>query len=145
MLRLDLIRKKLDTEMLSVVGELFTEMRIGFQWRGINTPLVMDKTKVHVISGFLPNKSSSSELGGKDALSVRNGIYIVTFSIPEKISVDNFWLAASRLEDRFRRIRLQTDAGSFWCDEPYSENNGTEPSEGRFLISTTIPWTAVSC
>lgn len=145
MLRLDMLRKTLDTEMLSAVGEAFLEQHMDWQWRGINTPLVMDKSKVLVISGFLPNKAESQELGGPGALSIRHGVYVVTFSIPEKTSVDNIWLAAARLEGWFRRRRLDTEAGAFWCDEPYTENNGTEPSEGRFLISTTIPWTAVSC
>lgn len=140
MVRLDVIRKAFDSIMLDV----FKNSGIDFQWLGVNANTKPDFALILVISGFFPGEVVSVELGGPEALASRDGVYIVTQSLPKDFPVDEAWKLAGDLERNFRRTRLNDLVRAVWCDEPYTENRGTEPETGRYLISTTIPWTMTS-
>ena len=139
MIRLDLMRKAFDEAMF----ELFHFYAEDFQWAGINSSSTPNMSTLIVTTGFLPGRPFSEELGGPEALSIREGVYIVTQSLPKNYPVDRSWELAGKLEERFRRQSLDAQTCKIWCDEPYTENRGNEPGTGRFLISTTIPWSVV--
>lgn len=142
MIRLDLVRRVFDRTMLETIGAHFPD-DAAYQWLGVNVPQTPDKARLLVITALNPGRSTSQELGGPEALAIRDGVYIVTFSLPDKYLVDDVWQLCGELEERFRRQRLTVSDCAVWCDEPYTENRGNDPSEGRYLISTTIPWSVV--
>lgn len=139
MIRLDLMRKAFDGVMFDVL-QAYEE---NFQWSGVNASSTPDLSKIIVITGFLPGRTFLEELGGPEALSSREGVYVITQSLPKNTPVDEAWLLAGVLEERFRRSKIDAHTCDIWCDEPYTENRGTEPETGRYLISTTIPWSVV--
>ena len=140
-IRLDFIREAFDTAMLVVMDKQFGKNK--YEWAGINYSKELNQSLPHIVSGFQPGRVTSQELGGIEALALRDGVYIVTFSIPPKKTVDTIWEAAGELEAAFRRKPLVVETCTVWCDEPYTENRGTDPEQGRYLISTTIPWSVV--
>lgn len=139
MIRLDLMREAFDSAMLEVIERT----GLKYQWLGVNANLTPDNAKLIVISGFQPGRTVSAELGGPEAAVIRDGVYIVTLSIPSKKDVSPYWEIAGEIEQKFRRKNLDAHTCAVWCDEPYTENRGTEPETGRFLISTTVPWSVV--
>ena len=138
MIELDLMREAFDSTMLAVMKDHFGEK--GFEWTGINYAKELNQSLPHVISAFNPGRVVSQELGDNHAAAIRDGVYIVTLSLPPKKSVDILWQAAVKLENAFRRKYINKAVCPVWCDEPYTENRGTDPDDGRYLISTTIPW-----
>lgn len=139
MIRLDLMRKTFDSVMLDLL-QAYADDAV---WTGVNAASAPDMAKRIVISGFLPGRPFLEELGGPEALVGREGVYVITQSLPKNTPVDDAWMLAGVFEERFRRTALDAHTCRVWCDEPYTENRGTEPETGRYLISTTIPWSVV--
>lgn len=97
-------------------------------------------TILHILS---PGMVQEGELGGAEALSMRQGVYTVTLGIPKGKSIPQFLDVTGRFETAFRRKRIATKSGcTVWCDEPYTTNAGISPEKDRYLLFTTIPWTA---
>lgn len=142
-LRMDFVRQAFEKRMLETVTAHFDGDASAFQWLGVNVPMKPDNAKLIVITALKPGRATSQELGGNEALSLRDGVYIVTLSLPKGKAVDDGWKLAADIEQAFRRTSIETDECRVWCDEPYTENRGTEAEQGRYLISTTIPWSAV--
>lgn len=140
MIRLDLIRRAFDTAMLAKMRELMPENPSPFVWLPINSDANPEAGKLQILTSLQPGQAYSEELGGADALSRRVGVYIITQSLPKKMSVDTSWKIGGELEMIFRRNKLQTEQCPVQCQEPYTESRGTDPEQGRFLISTTVPW-----
>lgn len=144
MIRLDLIRKAFDNAMLAQMKELLPGTPDQFVWLGLNVSSKPDLSKLHIITGFNPGESSTQELGGPGSLAIRDGVYIITQSLPQGMNVDEAWRIAGGLEGYFWQYTGGTPftAGecAVWCNTPYTANRGTEPDQGRYLISTTIPW-----
>ena len=134
---------KLDAVRVAFEAALWTAMTAAhFDYVKVfpNRPAKLDNAKIHVITGFLPGQTRSEELGGAGALGMRDGVFMVTLSMPHNIQPSTLWQMAEEIEGTFRRLKLTTTECHAWCGEPYTENRGSDP-EGRYSISTTIPWT----
>ncbi|MBS6358359.1 MAG: hypothetical protein KH421_10160 [Akkermansia muciniphila] len=144
MIRLDLIRKAFDNAMLAQMKELLPGTPTPFVWLGLNVSSTPDLSKLHIITGFNPGESSTQELGGPGSLAIREGVYIITQSLPQGMNVDEAWRIASGLESYFwqfiRETPFYTGECCVWLDVPSTANRGTDPDQGRYLISTIIPW-----
>lgn len=140
MLRFDLMRSYFDGRMI----EIADEYGLPFQWLGVNSSIAPDYTRLIIRSSFLPGRVQSSEVGGKESAAIRDGVYMITLSIPQNVDLSRYWGLASRLEQEFRREDFAVGGSCAWCGEPYTENRGTEPDSGRFVISVTVPWSAVN-
>ena len=144
MIRLDLIRKAFDNAMLAQMKELLPGTPTPFVWLGLNVSSTPDLSKLHIITGFNPGESSTQELGGPGSLAIRDGVYIITQSLPQGMNVDEAWRIASGLESYFwqfiRETPFYTGECCVWLDVPSTANRGTDPDQGRYLISTTSPW-----
>ena len=101
MIRLDLIRKAFDNAMLAQMKELLPGTPTPFVWLGLNVSSTPDLSKLHIITGFNPGESSTQELGGPGSLAIRDGVYIITQSLPQGMNVDEAWRIASGLEGYF--------------------------------------------
>ena len=144
MIRLDLIRKAFDNAMLAQMKELLPGTPTPFVWLGLNVSSTPDLSKLHIITGFNPGESSTQELGGPGSLAIRDGVYIITQSLPQGMNVDEAWRIASGLVSYFWQFigetPFYTGECCVWLDVPSTANRGTDPDQGRYLISTTIPW-----
>lgn len=142
MIRLDLIRKAFDNAMLAQMKELLPGTPTPFVWLGLNVSSTPDLSKLHIITGFNPGESSTQELGGPGSLAIRDGVYIITQSLPQGMNVDEAWRIASGLESYFwqfiRETPFYTGECCVWLDVPSTANRGTDPDQGRYLISTTL-------
>ena len=143
MIRLDLIRKAFDNAMLEQMKKLLPGTPTQFVWLGLNVSSTPDLSKLHIITGFNPGESSTQELGGPGSLAIRDGVYIITQSLPQGMNVDEAWRIASGLESYFwqfiRETPFYTGECRVWLDVPSTANRETDPDQGRYLISTTIP------
>jgi len=138
MLRLDLILKAFSVTTSTALLGIMPDG--GYELLPLNRDSSPDNSLVHIIVSLKPGEASSSELGGAEALSTRVGVWNITQSLPKKMAVGDGLLTAVMLEDVFRRQTLATEQCAVICEEPYTEDRGTDPNTGRYLIQTTIPW-----
>lgn len=138
MINLNDIRKAFDLAMVDRVEEILP--RDTWELIPINADSKPDQGKLHIISALRPGQVFSEELGGPQATSRRVGIYIVTLSLPKGKGIDDYLSLSEAIEERYRRINLPAGACHIRCQEPYTENRGIDPEQGRYLISTTVPW-----
>lgn len=82
MIRLDLIWKAFDNAMLAQMKELLPGTLTPFAWLGLNVSSTPNLFKLHIITGFNPGKFLAQELGGPGSLAIRDGVYIITQSLP---------------------------------------------------------------
>ena len=141
MLRLDLILKEFSVTTSTALLGIMPDG--SYELLPLNSDSSPDNSLVHILVSLKPGVASSSELGGSEALSTRVGVWIITQSLPKKMPVGDGLLTAAILEDVFRRQTLATEQCSVICEESYTEDRGTDPDTGRYLIQTTIPWHVV--
>lgn len=138
MMNLNDIRKAFDKTMVQRVEEILP--RENWELIPINAASKPDLSKLHIISALRPGEVFPEELGGPQATSRRVGVYIITLSLPKGRGIDDYLNISAALESRYRRINLPAAGCHIRCQEPYTENRGLDPDEGRYLISTTVPW-----
>ncbi len=143
MLRLDLILRAFSTLTSEALDALFPAGSAQYQLLPMNSDSNLDQARLHILYSFKPGLSNSDELGGPQALSTRVGVWIITQSLPKKMAVGQGFQAASALEAAFRRKSFPAGPCAVHCEEPYTEDRGTAPDTGRYLIQTNIPWYTV--
>ena len=143
MLRLDLILRAFSTLTSEALDALFPAGSAQYQLLPMNSDSNLDQAKLHILYSFKPGLSTSDELGGPQALSTRVGVWIITQSLPKKMAVGQGFQAASALEAAFRRKSFPAGPCAVHWEEPYTEDRGTAPDTGRYLIQTNIPWYTV--
>lgn len=143
MLRLDLILRAFSTLTSEALDALFPAGSAQYQLLPMNSDSNLDQARLHILYSFKPGLSTSDELGGPQALSTRVGVWIITQSLPKKMAVGQGFQTASALEAAFRRKSFPAGPCAVHCEEPYTEDRGTAPDTGRYLIQTNIPWYTV--
>lgn len=103
-----------------------------------------DVKAVHLISALQPGMVQDGELGGREAIAPRLGVWIMTLSALKTESPGVIWRLAGKLEQAFRREDLPTDTTApggcpVYCEEPYTTNVGITPDK-RIELSVTVPW-----
>lgn len=100
-----------------------------------------DAGEILVLHSVNPGTVSTAELGGRDGLSVMDGVYSINLSYP-KDSLDRAnqtWDLAQRLMRAYRLEDLPAGACAVHIDEPYTTNVGATP-DGRMSMLVTVPW-----
>lgn len=100
-----------------------------------------DAGEILVLHSVNPGTVSTAELGGRDGLSIMDGVYSINLSYP-KDSLDRAnqtWDLAQRLMRAYRLEDLPAGACAVHIDEPYTTNVGATP-DGRMSMLVTVPW-----
>ncbi len=99
--------------------------------------------EILVLHSVNPGAVSAAELGGKDALAVMKGVYVITLSYPanNEQRTAGAWNLAWQLITEFWRKELVAGQGALNTDEPFATNVG-KTSDGRMSLLVTVPWWA---
>ena len=102
-----------------------------------------DAKSVHLISALQPGTIQDGELGGREAIAPRLGVWVMTLSALKTEGPGVMWRLAEKLEQAFRREDIPTDTAPggcpVYCEEPYTTNVGEAPDK-RIELSVTVPW-----
>ena len=103
-----------------------------------------DAREIFVLSSVQPGNVDPGELGGRDGISVQNGVFLLNLSFARNdiaIKKKSEELAQD-LANAFYRVDLITPSGAcVFCKEPYLTNVGTTP-DGRMSLLVSVPWWA---
>ncbi len=134
------IRVALETALFAAVQSYFDAGDIIVIQPG--GELKPDLDKIQIIHSVNPGVVQDGELGGRQGLCPRDGVYVVTLSCPNNTDrLAQTWELSSIVESKFYRADLPiTDADCFvMCDEPYTTNVG-ETDDKRLALSVSITW-----
>ena len=134
------IRVALETALFAAVQPSFSAGDVIIIQPG--EELKPDLDKIQVIHSVNPGEVQDGELGGRQGVCPRVGVYVVTLSCPNDTErLSQAWKLSSAIESKFYRADLPvTDADcSVMCDEPYTTNVG-ETDDKRLALSVSIPW-----
>lgn len=100
-----------------------------------------DAGAILVLHSVNPGAVSTAELGGRDGLSVMDGVYSVNLSYPKDSlpRANEAWDLAQKLMTAFRLEELPAGPCVVNIDEPYTTNVGATP-DGRMSMLVTVPW-----
>ncbi len=102
-----------------------------------------DLDRIQVIHSVNPGAVLDGEMGGRQGVCPREGVYVITLSSPPNDTgrLAEAWKLAGVIEDAFYREDLPV-AGTecaVSCEEPYTTNVG-ETTDKRLALSVSIPW-----
>lgn len=100
-----------------------------------------DAGEILVLHSVNPGAVSTAELGGRDGLSVMDGVYSINLSYPKGSlpRANEAWDLAQRLMSAYRLEDLPAGACAVHIKEPEFTNVGTTP-DGRMSMLVTVPW-----
>lgn len=102
-----------------------------------------DAGEILVIHAVNPGAVSTAELGGRQGLSIMNGVYSINLSYPRDNleRANEAWDLAWKLVSAFRLEELPAGPCDVDIDEPFTTNVGSTP-DGRMSLLVTVPWWA---
>ncbi len=102
-----------------------------------------DLKKIQVLHTVKPGEVQSGELGGRQGLSLRTGVYSITLSCPpnDATAFAEAWRLTGVLEKALYRASLPIadSEGVVACKEPLITNVG-ETADKRLALSVSLPW-----
>lgn len=135
------IRVALETHLFGVLQPAFEAGQVVIVQPGEDIKPDLDKVQVlHVVT---PGTPTDGELGGRQGVSPRPGVYVITLSVPQDtIWLQDAWELCGVLEAAFYRVFLPVLGLEYTvlCTEPYTTNVGEDPDTKRLALSVTVPW-----
>lgn len=100
-----------------------------------------DAGEILVLHSVNPGAVSTAELGGRDGLSIMDGVYSINLSYPKDSleRANEAWELSQRLMNAYRLEDLPAGECAVHIDEPYTTNVGATP-DGRMSMLVTVPW-----
>ena len=137
------VRVALETHLFAALEPSFTAGETIIVQPGQD--ITPDLAKIQVIHSVSPGAVLAGELGGRQGICPRPGVYLVTLSSPasDTARLARAWRLCGLVERAFYRADLPADGGVVCCEEPrarvISSRNAGE-TDGRPALSVSIPW-----
>lgn len=133
-------RIALETYLFSVLKSAFQEGSLVIVQPGED--IKPDLNKIQVIHSVNPGNTLEGELGGRNGIVPRVGVYVITLSSPnDSKKFAEAQKIASNIERAFYRVDLPVEGTdcTVMCNQSIMNNVG-ETSDKRLVLSISVDW-----